>query len=119
MNKKQELKKLRAIERLKAYHFEQLAEYRKRFSSLVARDHLPKQHQEVLEFVDSATHLKEILPDILKLFDDIDKIKAGTSTVESLLIQEPPIADKNMQHQLNMNEQVREKYGENLEVSVY
>lgn len=117
MNKNQELKKHRAIERLRAYHFEQLADRRKIFSSCVVREQLPRQHFGSLDAVSSPDHLKEILPDLLKLLDDIEKLKAGEITVETLC--PPYVPDLDMRTKLLMNEKVRETYADRLDVSTY
>ncbi|GAA5816195.1 hypothetical protein MFLAVUS_009721 [Mucor flavus] len=119
-NKNQELKKQRAIERLKAVHLENLRNFRKTFASLIARDQLPNQHAEYLEFVSSDTSLKDNLSDILKLVEDIDTIQQNASAtadvVKSLQVKET--TSKEMRQELYLKEQVRVKYAQVLEVRV-
>lgn len=120
VNRNQELKKQRAIERLKAVHLENLCNFRKTFASLIARDQLPNQHAEYLEFVSSDTSLKDNLSDILKLVEGIDTIQQDASAtadvVKSLQVKET--TSKEMRQELYLKEQVRVKYAQVLEVRV-
>lgn len=68
-----------------------------------------------METVGSQTYLKENLQDILKLVEDIDKIKTDENIVESLHVQKD-ITSEAVRHKLYLNEQVRIKYAEALEV---
>ncbi|KAI8088184.1 hypothetical protein BDF21DRAFT_491265 [Thamnidium elegans] len=116
INKNQELKKQRAIARLKAVHLENLCNFRKTFAGLIVRDQLPNQHKEYLEFVSSDTCLKENLSDILELIGDIDKIKQDESAAD--IVQSLQVKDtttKEMQQELYLKEQVRVKYAQVLE----
>ena len=78
-------------------------------------EHLPNQHNDHLESVENHTYLKENLQDILKLVEDIDKIKTDENIVESLHVQND-ITSEAVRHKLYLNEQVRIKYAEALEV---
>lgn len=73
IKKKQELKKQRAIERLRVYHYEQLEELRERFSKAVFANKLPEyKPKDLLEYIPADTYLQDNLQDIITLIQDID-----------------------------------------------
>ncbi|GAA5800872.1 hypothetical protein HPULCUR_006311 [Helicostylum pulchrum] len=121
VNKSQELKKQRAIERLKVVHLENLCNFRNAFASLIARDQLPNQRKEYLEFISSDTCLKDNLSDILKLVNDIDTIQRDESAAPDVIksLQAKETTTKETRHELYLKEQVRVKYAQVLEVRAH
>ncbi|KAI7892050.1 uncharacterized protein EV154DRAFT_601993 [Mucor mucedo] len=118
MHKIKELRKQRAVERLKAYHFEQCADRRQQLAQCVVREELPNQHQEVYEKVDSASHLKEVIPDILQLLDDIQRLKEGSLTVDAFRQPEPTEEDLQAKQKRAIREKVKQSYSDCIDEKV-
>ena len=84
-NKRLELKRLRAIERLKIYQFESLNELRERFAKSVLKDKLPgNKNKQFIETLQNTDYLNENLDAIHTLINDIDKLQTDKSVLETI-----------------------------------
>ncbi|CAO3648660.1 unnamed protein product [Mucor hiemalis] len=116
INKKQELKKQRAIERLKIYHFDQLEALREQFAKNVIPSKLPgSEKKHFLEVTPQETYLEEKLSDILQLLEDISTVNKENenTTIPALFTikeMERPAPSEEEVERLRLKKEFKEDY---------
>jgi hypothetical protein len=119
IKKKQELKKIRAIERLKQYHFEELEELREKFSKAVIPSKLPdyNKHQNLFEYIPADKYLQDNLQELTSLIQDIDKIKSNEENV-TLYTPNTVTLTEEEQKEIKLKAEFKEDYKTAVEVNI-
>jgi hypothetical protein len=94
------LKKTRTIERLKAFHYQKLAELRKNYAQELKKNNSPKKrkYEQYLESVNSGEFLQEKAAEIVKLFGEINKLNSKDK--DSTLLQDIASEEKERQKRI-------------------
>lgn len=89
ISKKQELKKARTLERLKAYHYQGLADARRSFAKEVKKTKLPNtRYVQYLENIKSADFLSENAQEMKRLLKDINTLASNDEKSKSTVLED-------------------------------